>query len=95
LGICSPEDLVEATQDSGEFSLISSIMKTAAVQPSKICNDLALELSSGPRCGLYELRLSPLQPGSSVMPGQRESGDSRSRQPDLFPDHLRRWTISI
>jgi aspartate ammonia-lyase len=70
LGICLPEDLVEATQDSGEFSLISSIMKAAAVQPSKICNDLALELSSGPRCGLYELRLSPLQPVPPSCPGK-------------------------
>ena len=63
------EDLVEATQDSGEFALISSLMKTAAVQLSKICNDLRW-LSSGPRCGLYELRLPAMQPGSSIMPGK-------------------------
>jgi aspartate ammonia-lyase len=62
-------NLVEATQDSGEFSLMSGAMKTAAVQLSKICNDLRW-LSSGPRCGLYEIRLPPLQPGSSIMPGK-------------------------
>ncbi len=62
-------DLVEATQDSGEFALISSVIKTAAVQLSKICNDLRW-LSSGPRCGLYELHLPPMQPGSSIMPGK-------------------------
>ena len=62
-------DLVEATQDSGEFALISSVMKTAAVQLSKICNDLRW-LSSGPRCGLYEIRLPAMQPGSSIMPGK-------------------------
>jgi aspartate ammonia-lyase len=63
------ENLVEATQDSGEFVLMSSAMKTAAVQLSKICNDLRW-LSSGPRCGLYEIRLPAMQPGSSIMPGK-------------------------
>lgn len=63
------DDLVEATQDSGEFALMSSAMKTAAVQLSKICNDLRW-LSSGPRCGLYEIRLPAMQPGSSIMPGK-------------------------
>jgi len=62
-------NLVEATQDSGEFALMSGTMKTAAVQLSKICNDLRW-LSSGPRCGLYEIRLPPMQPGSSIMPGK-------------------------
>ena len=63
------DNLVEATQDSGEFALMSSTMKTAAVQLSKICNDLRW-LSSGPRCGLYEIRLPSMQPGSSIMPGK-------------------------
>jgi aspartate ammonia-lyase len=62
-------DLVEATQDSGEFAMMSGAMKTAAVQLSKICNDLRW-LSSGPRCGLYEIRLPAMQPGSSIMPGK-------------------------
>jgi aspartate ammonia-lyase len=62
-------NLVEATQDSGEFALMSSAMKTAAIQLSKICNDLRW-LSSGPRCGLYEIRLPAMQPGSSIMPGK-------------------------
>ena len=62
-------NLVEATQDSGEFAMMSSAMKTAAVQLSKICNDLRW-LSSGPRCGLYEIRLPAMQPGSSIMPGK-------------------------
>jgi aspartate ammonia-lyase len=63
------QNLVEATQDSGEFTLMSGAMKTAAVQISKICNDLRW-LSSGPRCGLYEIRLPAMQPGSSIMPGK-------------------------
>jgi aspartate ammonia-lyase len=63
------DDLVEATQDSGEFALMSGTIKTAAVQLSKICNDLRW-MSSGPRCGLYEIRLPAMQPGSSIMPGK-------------------------
>jgi len=69
LPVTLADDLVEATQDSGEFALMSSAMKTAAVQLSKICNDLRW-LSSGPRCGLYEIRLPAMQPGSSIMPGK-------------------------
>ena len=39
------------------------------MQISKICNDLRW-LSSGPRCGLYEITLPAMQPGSSIMPGK-------------------------
>jgi Aspartate ammonia-lyase len=39
------------------------------VKLSKMCNDLRL-LSSGPRCGLAEINLPPMQPGSSIMPGK-------------------------
>jgi aspartate ammonia-lyase len=62
-------NLVEATQDSGAFSQMAATMKRAAVQVSKICNDLRW-LSSGPRCGLNEINLPPMQPGSSIMPGK-------------------------
>ena len=62
-------NLVQGTQDAGGFVQMSANMKRAAVQLSKICNDLRW-LSSGPRCGLYEIRLPPMQPGSSIMPGK-------------------------
>jgi aspartate ammonia-lyase len=62
-------NLVEATQDSGAFVQMSGVLKRVAVKLSKICNDLRL-LSSGPRCGLQEIRLPPMQPGSSIMPGK-------------------------
>lgn len=62
-------NLVEATQDSGAFAQMAATMKRAAVQVSKICNDLRW-LSSGPRCGLNEIHLPPMQPGSSIMPGK-------------------------
>ena len=63
------DDLVEATQDAGSFAQMSASLKRAAVQVSKICNDLRW-LSSGPRCGLNEINLPPMQPGSSIMPGK-------------------------
>jgi aspartate ammonia-lyase len=62
-------NLVESTQDSGVFSQMAGNMKRSAVQLSKICNDLRW-MSSGPRCGLYEIRLPAMQPGSSIMPGK-------------------------
>ena len=62
-------DLVEATQDTQPFVLFSSALKSLAIKLSKICNDLRL-LSSGPRAGLGEINLPPVQPGSSIMPGK-------------------------
>ena len=62
-------DLVEATQDAADFAVMSSALKVTAIQISKICNDLRWA-SSGPRCGLDEINLPPLQPGSSIMPGK-------------------------
>ena len=62
-------NLVEATQNAGIFVQMSANLKLAAVQISKICNDLRW-LSSGPRCGLNEINLPPMQPGSSIMPGK-------------------------
>lgn len=67
--IVSAPNLVEATPDTGSYVIYSSAMKRLAVKLSKICNDLRL-LSSGPRAGLYEINLPPMQPGSSIMPGK-------------------------
>jgi aspartate ammonia-lyase len=62
-------NLVEATQDTGAFVMYSSAIKRLAVKLSKISNDLRL-LSSGPRAGINEINLPPMQPGSSIMPGK-------------------------
>ncbi|MEX1181939.1 MAG: aspartate ammonia-lyase [Gemmatimonadota bacterium] len=69
LGLVTSPDLVEATQDTGVFVTVSSVLKRIAVKLSKICNDLRL-LSSGPRHGFNEINLPPMQPGSSIMPGK-------------------------
>lgn len=47
----------------------SGALKTLAVSLTKIANDLRW-LSSGPRCGIGEIMLPALQPGSSIMPGK-------------------------
>ncbi len=62
-------NLIEATQDTGAFIMFSSAIKRLAIKLSKISNDLRL-LSSGPRAGLNEINLPPMQPGSSIMPGK-------------------------
>ena len=48
---------------------MSGALRTLAVSLYKIANDLRF-LGSGPRCGLGELKLPSLQPGSSIMPGK-------------------------
>ncbi|BCA78380.1 class II fumarate hydratase [Desulfuromonas sp. AOP6] len=47
----------------------SGALKTCAGALFKISNDIRF-LGSGPRCGLGELILPPVQPGSSIMPGK-------------------------
>lgn len=63
------KDLVEATPDTGDYVGYSGALKRLAVKLSKICNDLRL-MASGPRCGLHEINLPPMAPGSSIMPGK-------------------------
>jgi fumarate hydratase class II len=48
---------------------VSGVLKTAATGMVKIANDIRW-LGSGPRCGLGEITLPELQPGSSIMPGK-------------------------
>lgn len=47
----------------------SGALNTLAVSLMKIANDIRL-LSSGPTSGLAEIKLKPIQPGSSIMPGK-------------------------
>lgn len=62
-------DMIEATPDTGDYVSYSSALKRMAVKLSKICNDLRL-MASGPRCGLHEINLPAMAPGSSIMPGK-------------------------
>jgi fumarate hydratase, class II len=47
----------------------SGALKTIACSLMKVANDIRL-LGSGPRCGIGEINLPDLQPGSSIMPGK-------------------------
>jgi aspartate ammonia-lyase len=62
-------DLVEATSDTGAYVQLSGVIKRTASKLTKICNDIRM-LASGPRCGLNEINLPQMQPGSSIMPGK-------------------------
>ena len=57
----------QAAQDAAVET--SGALKTVAVSLIKIANDIRW-LGSGPRCGLGEINLPALQPGSSMMPGK-------------------------
>lgn len=63
------EDLREAMQSMRPFVEVSGGVRNLAVDLNRIANDLRL-LSSGPRTGLSEIRLPPVAPGSSIMPGK-------------------------
>lgn len=63
------DDLIDATQNLDGFVSVSGVLKTCAVDISKISNDLRL-MSSGPRTGLSEINLPTRQNGSSIMPGK-------------------------
>ncbi len=63
------DNLVDATQNTDTYVELSSSMKNLATVLSKIANDLRL-LASGPYCGLQEINLPQMQPGSSIMPGK-------------------------
>lgn len=63
------KDLVGATSDTSVMIGYSSALRRLAVKLNKIANDIRL-LSSGPRCGLSEIFIPAMQPGSSIMPGK-------------------------
>ncbi|MCU0365321.1 MAG: aspartate ammonia-lyase [Ignavibacteriaceae bacterium] len=67
--IVPADDLIAATSDLSAFAEYSNALNTLSIRLSKIASDLIL-LASGPRTGLFEINLPPLQPGSSIMPGK-------------------------
>lgn len=69
LDLKQARDLIDATQNIDCFVAVSGILKTCAVNLSKMCNDLRL-LSSGPKTGIGKINLPAKQNGSSIMPGK-------------------------
>lgn len=58
---------VQGAQDA--LVEMSGALRSLAVALMKVANDIRW-LGSGPRCGIGELKLPPVQPGSSIMPGK-------------------------
>ncbi len=63
------EQHAEAQAAKDCFVQSHACLKTIAVSLTKIANDIR-HLGSGPRCGIGELSLPAIQPGSSIMPGK-------------------------
>jgi aspartate ammonia-lyase len=63
------ENKFRVTQSMGDVLAYSAALRRLAVEVSKVSSDLRL-LSMGPRAGLAEIQLPPVQPGSSIMPGK-------------------------
>jgi fumarate hydratase class II len=69
LGFRAAADRFEAQGARDAAVHASAALRTVAVSLTKLAGDVRL-LASGPRCGLGEVRLPALQPGSSIMPGK-------------------------
>ncbi len=63
------DNLFETMQSMADPADFSASLRTLAITLTRIANDFRL-LSSGPSTGLDEIRLMPVQPGSSIMPGK-------------------------
>lgn len=62
-------DLAAQMQSTGDIQRLSSAIRDLTLEVTRIANDMRL-LCSGPRTGIGEIRLPPVQPGSSIMPGK-------------------------
>ncbi len=71
LGLALTESRDHFASAGGRDALVdtSGVLRTCAISMYKVANDLRL-MGSGPHCGLAEIRLPELQPGSSIMPGK-------------------------
>jgi len=69
LELQTSDDLFESMQSMADMAEFSGAMRTLAITLTRVANDFRL-LASGPNTGLDELRLQPVQPGSSIMPGK-------------------------
>jgi fumarate hydratase class II len=61
--------LMAAMQSMAPFVNVSGALRNLAQDLVKISHDLRL-MDSGPKTGLKEIQLPPVQPGSSIMPGK-------------------------
>lgn len=69
LGLARSDYLMDTTQNMDVFTEVSGILKACATNLIKIAGDIRL-MASGPQGGFGELKLEPVQAGSSIMPGK-------------------------
>jgi aspartate ammonia-lyase len=69
LSLTSAPHLMAAMQSMSPFVNVSGALRNLAQDCVKMSHDLRL-LDSGPKTGLREIELPPVQPGSSIMPGK-------------------------
>nr|MBP7654023.1 aspartate ammonia-lyase [Candidatus Dependentiae bacterium] len=69
LSLVKSENLIDSTQNCDVFAEISGLLRANAVNLNKICSDIRF-LSCGPAAGISELKLKPLQKGSTIMPAK-------------------------
>src|SRR4051794_10605135 len=67
--LCQAPNLFEALSARDGLVEASGALRSAAASLTKVANDIRW-LGSGPRCGIGEILLPDLQPGSSIMPGK-------------------------
>lgn len=71
-----PNKFHALTAHDGEV-VLSGVLNALAANLMKIANDIRW-LSSGPRCGIAELKIPANEPGSSIMPGKINPTQSES-----------------
>ena len=69
MGLAAAEYPMDLTQNADVFVEVSGLLKALAVNLMKVSRDLRL-MNSGPRGGLGEITLAPMQAGSTIMPGK-------------------------
>ncbi|HMQ22130.1 MAG TPA: lyase family protein, partial [Planctomycetota bacterium] len=69
LPFCAAPDRFEALGARDACVHASGALRTIAVSLTRIAHDIR-QLGSGPRCGIAELKLPAVAPGSSIMPGK-------------------------
>jgi len=67
--IRAADDLAAQMQSTHDIQRLSSAIRDLTLEITRISNDMRL-LCSGPRTGIGEIQLPPVQPGSSIMPGK-------------------------
>ncbi|MDR2447271.1 MAG: aspartate ammonia-lyase [Treponema sp.] len=69
IGLAAAEYPMDITQNNDVFVEVSGLLKALSVNLSKIAGDIRL-MNAGPRGGIREITVRPLQMGSTIMPGK-------------------------